>query len=58
VPPEMTAEGKRLSARMKSSWALPSETQAWDSYLDFDSWTIGDYINSSRAERAGQSEAQ
>ena len=58
VPPEMTAEGKRLSARMKSSWALPSETQAWDSYLDFDSWTIGDYINSSRAERARQSEAQ
>ena len=36
--PEMTAEGKRLSALMKSSWALPGETQAWDSYLDFDSW--------------------
>jgi hypothetical protein len=36
--PEMTAEGKRLSALMKSSWALPGETQEWDSYLDFDSW--------------------
>ena len=37
--PEMTAEGKRLSALMKSSWALPGETQVWDSYLDFD--TLG-----------------
>ena len=36
--PEMTAEGKRLSAMMKSSWALPGETQVWDSYLDFDTW--------------------
>jgi len=36
--PEMTAEGKRQSALMKSSWALPEETQVWDSYLDFDSW--------------------
>jgi hypothetical protein len=36
--PEMTAEGKRLSAHMKSSWALPDETQVWDSYLDFDTW--------------------
>jgi len=36
--PEMTAEGKRLSALMKSSWALPGETQVWDSYRDFDSW--------------------
>jgi hypothetical protein len=36
--PEMTAEGKRLSAEMKSSWALPGETQVWDSYLDFDTW--------------------
>jgi hypothetical protein len=36
--PEMTAGGKRLSALMKSSWALPGETQEWDSYLDFDSW--------------------
>ena len=36
--PEMTAEGKRLSALMKSSWALPGETQVWDSYLDFDTW--------------------
>jgi hypothetical protein len=34
----MTAEGKRLSALMKSSWALPGETPVWDSYLDFDSW--------------------
>ena len=36
--PEMTAEGKRLSAHMKSSWALPDEPQVWDSYLDFDTW--------------------
>jgi hypothetical protein len=36
--PEMTAEGKRLSALMKSSWALPGETQVWDVYTDFDSW--------------------
>jgi hypothetical protein len=36
--PEMTAEGKRLSASMKSSWALPGETQVWDSPLDFDTW--------------------
>ena len=36
--PEMTAEGKRLSALMKSSWALAGETQVWDTYLDFDSW--------------------
>ena len=36
--PEMTAEGKRLSALMKSSWALPGETQTWDHWEDFDSW--------------------
>ena len=36
--PEMTAEGKRLSALMKSSWALPAETQIWDTYTDFDTW--------------------
>jgi hypothetical protein len=36
--PEMTAEGKRLSALMKSSWALPGETQTWDHWFDFDSW--------------------
>ncbi len=36
--PELTAEGKRLSALMKSSWALPGETQIWDHWLDFDSW--------------------
>ena len=34
----MTAEGKRLSALMKSSWALPGETQTWDHWEDFDSW--------------------
>ena len=36
--PEMTPEGKRLSALMKSSWALPGEVQAWDTYTDFDTW--------------------
>ena len=36
--PEMTAEGKRLSALMKSSWALPGEAQTWDHWYDFDSW--------------------
>ena len=36
--PELTAEGKRLSAQMKSSWALPGETQTWDHWFDFDSW--------------------
>jgi hypothetical protein len=36
--PEMTAEGKRLSALMKSSWTLPGEKEVWDSYLDFDTW--------------------
>jgi hypothetical protein len=36
--PEMTAEGKRLSAQMRSSWALPGETQTWDWVTDFDSW--------------------
>ena len=36
--PEMTAEGKRRSALMKSSWALPNETQTWDHWEDFDSW--------------------
>jgi hypothetical protein len=36
--PELTAEGKRLSALMKSSWALPDETQTWDWVDDFDSW--------------------
>ena len=36
--PELTAEGERLSARMKSSWALPGETPVWDSPLDFDTW--------------------
>jgi hypothetical protein len=37
--PAMTEEGKRLSAEMKSSWALyDGEPQLWDSYFDFDSW--------------------
>ena len=36
--PELTAEGKRLSALMKSSWALPGETQTWDAPEDFDTW--------------------
>ena len=36
--PDMTPEGKRLSAQMKSSWALPGEKQTWDSPEDFDSW--------------------
>jgi hypothetical protein len=36
--PEMTPEGKRLSALMKSSWPLPGEKLYWDSYLDFDTW--------------------
>ena len=36
--PEMTAEGKRQAALMKSSWALPNEEQTWDHWLDFDSW--------------------
>ena len=36
--PEMTAEGKRLSSLMKSSWPLPGEKLAFDSYTDFDSW--------------------
>jgi hypothetical protein len=37
--PEFTAEGKRRSALMKSSWSLsPTEVQTWDSPEDFDSW--------------------
>lgn len=36
--PEMTPEGKRLSAEMKSSWALPGEKLVFDSYKDFDLW--------------------
>jgi hypothetical protein len=37
--PELTPEGKRLSALMKSSWALNGEVgQTWDSPEDFDSW--------------------
>jgi hypothetical protein len=36
--PEMTPEGKRLSSLMKSSWPLPGEKLAFDSFTDFDSW--------------------
>jgi hypothetical protein len=36
--PEMTPEGKRLMAQMKSSWALPGEKLTFDSYHDFDVW--------------------
>jgi hypothetical protein len=37
--PELTAEGKRLSAQMRSSWsAYPGEVQTWDAPEDFDSW--------------------
>src|SRR6202046_3908407 len=36
--PEMTPEGKRLSALMKSSWPLPGEKLEFNSYEDFDSW--------------------
>jgi len=37
--PELTPEGKRLSALMRSSWALnQEERQAWDAPEDFDSW--------------------
>src|SRR5689334_5697313 len=36
--PELTEEGKRASAKMKSSWALPGEKQSWDAPEDFDSW--------------------
>ena len=37
--PELTPEGKRRSALMKSSWALQGEVgQAWDHWEDFDSW--------------------
>ncbi len=36
--PEMTAEGKRLSSLMRSSWAVADEIQTFDSELDFDTW--------------------
>jgi len=37
--PELTPEGKRRSALMKSSWAAAGETgQIWDKPEDFDSW--------------------
>ena len=36
--PEMTEEGKRMSAKMKSTWPLPGENLYWESYKDFDLW--------------------
>jgi hypothetical protein len=37
--PDMTPEGMRLSALMRSSWSLyDGEPQVWDSALDFDTW--------------------
>jgi len=37
--PELTPEGKRRSALMRSSWATAGETnQVWDTPEDFDSW--------------------
>jgi len=36
--PEMTPEGKRMAAEMKSSWPLPNEKLVFDSYKDFDLW--------------------
>jgi hypothetical protein len=37
--PELTLEGKRRSALMRSSWSLgPTEEQTWDHWEDFDSW--------------------
>jgi len=37
--PELTSEGKRRSAQMKSSWSLSQdEVQTWDQPEDFDSW--------------------
>jgi hypothetical protein len=36
--PEMTPEGKRLAAAMKSTWPLPGENLTFDSYHDFDTW--------------------
>jgi len=37
--PELTEEGRRRSAMMRSSWSLgPQEKQVWDHWEDFDSW--------------------
>ncbi len=37
--PELTQEGLRRSALMKSSWSIgPQEKQIWDHWADFDSW--------------------
>jgi hypothetical protein len=37
--PELTEEGRRRSALMRSSWSMgPQEKQTWDQPADFDSW--------------------
>jgi hypothetical protein len=37
--PELTPEGKRLSAKMRSSWSTgPDDVQTWDGPEDFDTW--------------------
>src|SRR5687768_9854230 len=37
--PELTEEGRRRSALMRSSWSIgPQEKQIWDHWTDFDSW--------------------
>jgi hypothetical protein len=36
--PEMTGGGKRIAAKMKSSWPLPGENLVFDSYNDFGLW--------------------
>lgn len=36
--PELTPEGKRRAAEMRSSWALPGERLTFDWVTDFDSW--------------------
>ena len=36
--PELTPEGKRRGAEMRSSWALPGERLTFDWVTDFDSW--------------------
>jgi hypothetical protein len=36
--PELTPEGKRRAAEMRSSWGLPGEKLTFDWVTDFDSW--------------------
>ena len=36
--PEMTPEGKRMAAAMKSTWPLPGENLVFETYHDFDLW--------------------